>query len=342
MAQDNGVKGNASGVRCASCHPGGGMVQKDLNATWTYLQTDPGGYVAKHKDAYGNFQTGLQFEPITKAQNARWDKKRVEELAKKGTAELLRPVFCTMDINLQSGGSTVNEDFLIDSQLLAQAQGALASGSSISLDPKNYQAAIKDLKQVIKTSPAFPSAKDDTPDPFIFPEHSNLDEEYVRALIASKKVDADLVHQILFVDFTRPIYSPVRCSLAGLAEGISDPAKAKDELLKKLNGKTRNAAENELLAALQAAPRQLKEDVAGYIIACSARGKSDNPGYAQDVVKYASHLRQVTKLMKVKLKVEQDELGILDFDETVPFTELSSKAVKEMHFEKLSCKLVED
>src|SRR5262249_21472567 len=45
FAQDNGVPGNKSGARCASCHPGGGMVQKELNSPWSNWMIEPGNYV---------------------------------------------------------------------------------------------------------------------------------------------------------------------------------------------------------------------------------------------------------------------------------------------------------
>jgi hypothetical protein len=345
FAQDKGVQGNASGVRCASCHPGGGMVQKELHAPWTYWQTDPGGYTQKHKDVYGAFQPGISFEPVTTAQNTRWAKTRVDVLAKKSVTELLRPLFCTMDINLQAGTGSIQGTFLTERRF---------GGAFIQMDPNNYKQALTDIGQFIKTDPAFSSPKVDTPDAFLYPERGNLDELYMRALVASGKVSDDLIGAILFVDFTRPIFSASRCGLASLADGITDSTKAKDGLIAKLQAKaTRTAPENELLAALQATPQQIKDTTTQFITACGARGKSDNAGMTKDAVKYAAHLRQVARLIKVKIKAEgdvddpdNDGLGILDFDETVPFTKADAAKgaapVTEMHFDPKTCVLADD
>src|SRR5262249_25220697 len=132
-------------------------------------------------------------------------------------------------------------------------------------------------------------------------------------------------------------------ALADLADGITDPKKAKDEFIKKLTAKASTPGEKELLASLQATDKPRHEStVHDYVQACSARAQKDNAGIAADVVKYASHLRQVTKLMKVKLKAEQTKLGILDFSETVPVTDFTSKAVSEMKFDPKTCVLNED
>jgi hypothetical protein len=344
-AQDNGVKGNTSGARCASCHPGGGMVQKELNSPWTYWQDDPGGYTQKHKDVYGSFQPGVSYEGVTTTQNTRWAKKRVDVLAKKSVKDLLRPVFCTMDINLQAGEGGAHRDFFVDPQFNSGAP-------SINFDPASYTAALTALAQdVMQEDPndenkriSFSPKISDTPDTFMYPERSQLDQAYVAALIASGKVTADLVRDILFVDFTRPIFSPTRCGLVDLADGITDSTKAKDELIKKLTAKSPAAgtAEKEFLDSLQVASEPApaarhQNAITAYGTACTARATSDKAGIALDAVTYASHLRQVARLMKVDLKVEQGPLGILDFKETVPYTNQSDGPVKEMKFDPTTC-----
>jgi hypothetical protein len=348
-AQDKGVPGNASGARCASCHPGGGMVQKELDSPWTYWQQDPGadsntgkgGYTTKRTDVYGQFQSGADFEGVTKEKNTKWAKKRVQLLAKKSIKDVLRPVFCTLDVNLQAGlgdegDVRIRSDLLVDPVFHASINAAV--------DPDNYKAAITELKQTIR---GFPTGKfTDTPDPFIYPERSALDSAYVDALIADEaklKLGEDLIRDILFVDFTRPIYSPTRCGLVDLADGITNGATAKADFVKKLTAMAPKdgTPESEFLRSLastEAAPRH-EATVSNYIAACTARAEKDNAGLTRDAVRYASHLRQVTQLMKVKLKVERDELGILDFDETVPFTSLSDGPVVDERFDPATCVL---
>src|SRR5262249_7772626 len=118
---------------------------------------------------------------------------------------------------------------------------------------------------------------------------------------------------------------------------------AKADLVKKLTEKAPKdgTPESEFLKSLQSTEGSPRHEAAvkDYTAVCSARALSDKAGMTRDAVRYASHLRQVTKLMKVKLKVERDELGILDFDETVPFTSLSDGPVIDEKFDPTTCVL---
>jgi hypothetical protein len=348
LAQDNGVSGAKSGIRCASCHPGGGMVQKELNSPWTNWMKDPGGFTGKHSKELGSFQDGDSFESTTASLNAKWAKKRAQILAKKSVNELLRPVFCTMDINLQAGSTNARADLMIDLVFAKPVEffgnpdafGSHGATQIGALAPANYAAALKANGQKIDADFGGKTFSD-TPDTFMYPERSGLDHQYVAALKSESLVSEDLIRDILFVDFTRPIFSPTRCGLVELADGISNASQAKDELVKKLEAKSRSAGEDEFLASLKSAspaPRHQVEADA-YLGKCRARATSDNAGFTNDVVAYASHLRRVSRLMKVKLKNEEFELGIIDFDETLPHDKLDDQAISDPRFDPATCVL---
>jgi hypothetical protein len=329
------------------------MVQKELNSPWTNWMQDPNGFVGKHADMLGRFQDGDSFEGTTQNLNAKWAKKRAEILSKKSVKDMLRPLFCTMDINLQAGRSSARADLMIDLLFASPGQffstvdsfGGIGSTTIGKLQPENYKAAIEKLGQKIDADFGGKTFND-TPDPFMYPERSNLDHQYVAALKNGNLVSEDLIRDILFVDFTRPIFSPTRCSLVDLADGITDASKAKDAFIAKIEAKGTGAtaAEKEFLASLEApspaSGGRHQAEVDAYLETCRERATSDNAGFTTDVVTYASHLRQVSKLLKVKLRTEEFELGIIDFDETLPKDSLWDQALTDPKFDPATCKLV--
>jgi hypothetical protein len=350
LAQDD-VVGKKSGVRCASCHPGGGMVQKELHFPWTNWMANPADFVGKHADLLGSFQNGQNFEHVTTRLNNAWAKKRVEVLAKKGVKELLRPLFCTMDINLQEGMFEARADLMIDlafanpSQFFADADvfGGIGKTVIAKMSPQNYLTATRALHQRIDATFDDNQSFVDTPHRFIYPERGALDHQYIFALREKDLVSEDLIRDILFVDFTRPIFSPTRCGLVELAEGLTDPATAKADLIAAIERKGANAndAEREFLRSLKdpgAAPRH-QARVQGYLDQCKTRATRDNAGFTNDLVRYASHLRQAAKRVKVKIKNEEFDLGILDFDETVPRDDLWDQPFTNPRFNPDTCVL---
>jgi hypothetical protein len=351
LAQDDGVPGNKSGVRCASCHPGGGMVQKELNSPWTYWQENPGDFVGKHKALLGTFQEGKEFEKVTNLANNAWARKRAEVLAKKSVKELLRPVFCTMDINLQAGVMEVRADLMIDllfanpSQFFrdADAFGGIGKTVIARMQPQNYIAATRALEQKIDATFDDGVTRSDTPNKFLYPERGALDHQYIVALRDQNLVSEDLIRDILYVDFTRPIFSPTRCGLVELADGLTNPATAKADLIRKIEAKGAGAtaAESEFLRSLketEAADRH-QARIGAYLQQCKTRAQEDNVGFTNDVVRYASHLRQAAKRVKVKIKNEEFELGVLDFDETVARDKLWDQPFTNPRFNPDTCVL---
>src|SRR5262249_35239753 len=160
---------------------------KELNSPWTNWMKDPNDYVNKHSDLLGSFQDGDSFESTTTNLNRKYAKKRTEILSKVSVKEMLRPLFCTIDINLQAAGTAAPADLMIDllfanpSQFFGSADGSGGIGATTiaSLQPANYQAAITALGQKIPADFDNNKSFADTPDAFMYPERSNLDHQYV-------------------------------------------------------------------------------------------------------------------------------------------------------------------
>jgi hypothetical protein len=349
-ARDEGIKGQ-KGARCASCHPGGGLVQKELNSPWTSWQTPPGSqsYVSSNKDLLGALSDGLNLEPITTKLNASWAKKRFDVLkaTKNPVQDVLRPLFCTLDINLQAKGSPApTEDLFIDPLFFGSSTG------KVSFDNALYKKVLEDNDQKFRSTL---SGKRDTADAFMYPERSQLDKDYVDVL-ASKVGDA-FVRDVLFVDFTRPIYSPIRCGLLEAADGLKSLDSAPKDILaaaqkKKLAGADELA---KAMASSESGKSRHNAAVGAYVDACAARSQKEPEKFLPELMEYISQTRREARLLRVQLKGErtkktgdnaEGDFGIIDFFETLPIDkfdkgdEFKESNVADKFFGQTDCKLV--
>jgi hypothetical protein len=280
----NGAEGNVR--RCAGCHNAGGLVMKELDTPWVHWEghmDTPGAQelVDAHADL-GSKRTGLEFEGVVKAGNRAWVQTKVNHLRENGTvAELLKPLFCTVEVNLDNGadfespvaggpgGSQISRipfDSLLDPQL--------KGFGSITINFDDYDALIKANGQnVVGVDGAIDTVFD-----YVFMERSNIDNEYVNKLKEAGIVDDDLIKDILMVDFTRPIFSSDRCDLLANAPVLSkdqlNPQAIRDGLIANLSGKT-GAAEVELFNNLTNTELDHNTKVDGFTAACEALDKND-------------------------------------------------------------------
>ncbi len=336
----------AAKTRCASCHVGGGLVMKELHSPWVNWEGDtqtPGldEMFKKHGDILGARGDDIDLESkVSSANGSDWVPKRVEFLKTKGVAEVLRPLFCTLDMNLQSGQGSASTDFFLDN-----TWGVFGN---ISLDPAIYKAALTANKQVIsdafgKSGKALKNKSGTVTDTFFaftYPERGEQDLLYEQALLTAKVVDDDLVKDILSIDFTRPAYSPTRCGLlafaptltaskmtpdgirAGFKASLAGKPGAAAELLKNM-GDTKDAPAH--VAAAQK-----------FIDACQARPAKD---MINDIVARASHLRNVVrtvKSLKSSSAGQQGGQGIIEFPETLPQDSLPDA---DKSFDPVTCVL---
>ena len=207
---------------CATCHTGGGLVMKELDAPWLHWErntTTPG--AQEVISAHANFGTradGLNMDAIVRAGNAAWNQTRLAHMRETRTlAELLEPVFCSVEINLDNGadrvsppeggrgGSEVSRipiDYLLDPNVSF-------GQSAIDINFDDYDALIKSHDQRIE---AIPNAVDTVFD-MAFIERSGADLDYIQRLVSANIIDMEFVRDVAMVDFTRPVFSDDRCGL---------------------------------------------------------------------------------------------------------------------------------
>ena len=314
----------AAQSRCAGCHPGGGLNMKELHSPWVSWDQGnvPGAQEAikKFPAQMGQRELGefLEFNIVIPGNQA-WVKKRLEFLKAKGVQEVLRPLFCTVDINLQTSGS--------------QAEALTAVPGSFFVDrtfnPGQVQVDNADYKALLaSTGSMLPAGtKKDTPFAFVFPERSQQDLHYQDEL--KTVVDDDFIKDVLNVDFTRPAFSVARCDLLKFAPQLAadkmNAAAIRDGFKANL-AKESSPAALRLLANLTAEADQAahQKDVDDFFKACQARPKKE---MLADAMKWVSELRQVV----------QEASPIIEFPETFP-TDNQSR-LKAVFFDPKTCTL---
>jgi hypothetical protein len=312
---NNSAKASSpSGKSCASCHVSGGLIMKELDSPWLHWTAGfPKGsdkVMAKHKEKLGNQMQGENLEiNVVRPSFDPYNEKRIDILAAKGAAELMRPIFCTMDVNLNSD--------LVGTNLVTD--GELAGGFFGNVDQASYDALKKDVGQKIN---GLPAKVDDTAFPFTYPTRGQIDTSYSAKLQEAKLVDAEFIKDILAVDFTRPIFSGQRCGLVDAIKGKSaaidkkladyakETTKAKKEPIAKdiakelpklyaevLKGGSK-AAEKKFVANLTD-PKlnaEAHEKAANDFFAkCDERLGKEKKTALKDIMTYASHVRRVMR-----------------------------------------------
>jgi hypothetical protein len=323
--------------RCASCHPGGGLNMKELESPW--INWDVGGMpgaadlLKAAPTLFGGHGTGVDLEVSVESGNRLdWIPARIDFAKTLGLKEILRPLFCTVDMNLQTmNGSPSNtkEDQFVGKDFFVDRLFRADDGMGVTFAAADYQAALVAIGQTItdgRTGRPLDALGSDGKTPmrdslfgFIYPRKSTQDTDYVRELVSRGIVDMDLVKDVLHVDFTRPIYSPMRCGLLALVPEV--PSAQMSAAAVKTN-LAAAAAQVTTLAAKQLAKNLADPkdeaahdaDIGRFLDACVARGKSDRAGLLRDVLAYGHHLKNAAKRAKQKVSGQ----GIIEFAETLP------------------------
>jgi hypothetical protein len=141
--------------RCASCHTSGGLVMKELDSPWMNWpgQTGTTGAdevrenLGKNLDVpISRFSQGFRefkLQTTVEQANETWNKKRIEHIQQQGTvAELLKPLFCTQEVNFKNSGQRggdvdVGASFEVEAVLGPDAYAkAIKASGQIMLDGK--------------------------------------------------------------------------------------------------------------------------------------------------------------------------------------------------------------
>jgi hypothetical protein len=300
---------------------------KELESPWVHwegnTQTPGVQELMARFPELGRHGDGVDLESSVTQGNEEFTEKRIELLKGKGVAELLRPLFCTLDLNLQSIGSPNPGDpsdsgvNFLRTDLFVDPTWSVFSG--LEVKPEDYAALVAANGQRIvdaqrKQLSGKSGAVTDTFFAFTYPSRvfSNLDAIYNRKIVEKGVVDDDFVHDVVHIDFTRPIFSETRCALLDAAPKLEaakmTPAAIRDGFKKGLAGKSGAAAQ--LLANLEATNDKdaHQADVEKFFAACKARPQKE---MLADAMTYASQLRNRFR-----------ELGISEFSEALTFDDV--------------------
>ena len=296
--------------RCAGCHVGGGLIMKELRAPWLHWEGDtttPGvaDLVKAHAAELGDQSNGIELEGTVDSANSVWNKERLKFLKGIGdTKEILRPLFCSPEINIASGGpgtvSSINTNLFMDQRLSNFAFFQVASADYDELIAANGQ-------NVDGTD------KKDTFFPMPFAERSSIDTDYVQQLIDAEMITEEFAKDIAMVDFTRPVFSEERCALLDLVPSIPaseiKATKLKDGILANIGTPSAGSPEAELAANLK---KQGGQDtvVQAFTDACTARAPKE---FLADVLKVASVNRDLARdrqVMEFPESMPDDNLGL--------------------------------
>ncbi|MEO8256072.1 MAG: hypothetical protein ABI868_01875 [Acidobacteriota bacterium] len=284
-----------SRLRCSHCHVNGGPIMKELaaphNDWWTVDRQLPLG--GRQLDArLAALATGfVSADTLSAAVRAGLDKLAVSPQfntvrAGRSLQEQLRPLFCAVEINLESdlrplddnlAGTSVPSGMFVDPRLAA---GPLQASRA------DYDAALR------TTGSRFPEIdRRDADHAWLGPVKGSADQVAVRALVDSGLIDGEFVSDVLAVDFTNPALSVDRCGLlkrvplraaqgwqadfrAALLAAGDRPAK---ELLANFTDASRNEREHRATAAR-------------FLDACGARLKA--PAFVVSALRLLAQRRQ--------------------------------------------------
>jgi hypothetical protein len=202
-------------LRCSGCHVNGGLIQKELAAPhndW-FVQNRQLPLGALKPDAFvqGRLKALLDADELSKQVKASTQRladspKYQKVLAARGMQEQLRPLFCPMELNIESDSEPLDDNkpalgvpaaFFVDPRLAT---------ADISIDRHHYDAAARKLKSRLTETP--PRA--DADHGWLTPVKANSDMVAAESLIARGIVTREFAVAVLAVDFTNPVFSKKR------------------------------------------------------------------------------------------------------------------------------------
>jgi len=249
------------GLRCAGCHVNGGLLQKELapphNDWFVQDRQLPLGALQPDSFVKGRLADLVDAGELSNLVAA--SARRLADspgyrkvIAARSMQEQLRPLFCPMELNIESDSQPFDDRkavlripsaFFVDPRL---------ASADITIQRQDYDAALRKLgSELPETTPG----RADADHGWLMPVKAQSDIVAIDALVDQGVVDKGFVADVLSVDLTNPIFSRSRCGLLKLVpdkggsdfvarfqnalRGSSLPGAA--ELLGKLSDPTQNA-----------------------------------------------------------------------------------------------------
>jgi hypothetical protein len=214
-------------LRCSGCHVNGGLLQKELtpphNDWFVKARPLPMGGLKPDPSVKEILDTLVDAEELrTLVANS---PRRLADspgyrkvLATRSLQEQLRPLFCPVEVNIESDAAAFDDRtpmirvpsaFFVDSRLAA---------ADVAVERKAYEAA---LQKLLSTLPETPGRRD-ADHPWLTPVKAHSDIVAVDALIERGVIDREFALDVLAIDFTNPVFSQTRCGLLTLLPDATD------------------------------------------------------------------------------------------------------------------------
>lgn len=246
-------------LRCSGCHIAGGPIMKELagpHNDWDTARHLPLDNMKPDGELARILQGMVDADELAKSVNAGLLKLAGSEKFQQGKKALslqeqLRPLFCPVELNLESDLTPLDDKapqlrvpsaFLVDPRL---AQG------SVTIDHAQYDAALVALNSLFPEGPQ----RRDADHGWLTPVKAFSDMLAIESLVKQGLIDQEFVSDVLAVDLTNPLFSRSRCGLLRLVPNQVAPNwKETFQAALKANAKT-NPAAQELLSNFTDATR---------------------------------------------------------------------------------------
>jgi hypothetical protein len=291
--------------------------------------------------------TGDLLEGLVESGNTTWNTSRIAFQKQSGTtADLLRPLFCTIDVNLAAGGVFRQPPDQIPPTFLADGEFDTFSARPANIGPATYNQALKNAGQRVVNAKGeqlfneHHQALIDTAFPFQHPTRSFVDNNYLEQLQSQGLVTADFVQAVLGVDFTTPVFSTTRCDLLNFAPLLKDGDPDPTKVLSAENitagfmaalmaaGPADGTGASDFLKTLAGTNPSPQSRVTAYLNACARRARQDPAGFMSDMMKLVSLRRNQFRA-----------LPLFEHPELLPVDDLNVSANTELTLDAATCAL---
>lgn len=320
------------GGRCKNCHPAGGLNMKELEAPWVHWEGDtttPGAAeLVDRFDDLGTRTNGIDLESVVDFGNQAITTPRVNRmLATNDVKQLLRPLFCTVQINIATATSSGNSppDAIPSHPFVGnlgfdrlpitaeQYRNAIKAAGQRVVGPNGTTQLVDQNGQgVTDTFFAFPIVKTSTEDIF-----------YITQLQQMGIIDQEFAVDVQAVDMTRPVFSDARCGLLDLAPKIKltkstgEPVEGlaqtiREGFVESLAGQPEGSPAAQFAANLAAEGNmQTHLDAAtAFLTACKARPPEEFLADAFQVVSLQRNLARKLDVMEFPSTMPIDDLKV--------------------------------
>ncbi len=345
--------GSAGDRRCAACHTGGGLVMKELASPWVHWEGDtdtPGAddLIANNEDLLGDHSDGIDMEDIVRASNDSWNQARLATLIEQGnTQEILRPLFCTVEVNLESansfddGTSKGTADFF---NLSGTVYNNRLGFGGLNGNSEEYDAILRANGQTIE---GLPGEHIDTVFSLTTVVPGEADQNYINLLVEEGIIDTNLANDVLSVDFTRAIFSEDRCELLNFVPTIEEddlnPKTITEAILAELGSPATGSPADELKKNLENEEDQSQALVSAFDEACEDRTETESITFSKDgssqTMDVPSVLRDYMRVVSLNRR-EATNLSVFEFPQTMPTD--SQSVASGTRFHPTTCELTRE